>query len=130
MNRIRRSTVLAVAGAACLATALPARAQETPPPKAWSDTAEFSFVSTAGNSETTTLGFKNTLGRKWDSMSFELKAGGVRAETTAISRTAVGTGPSNFSVIEDKTTTLSAENYYLNGRFDRKVSEHVFWFGG
>jgi putative salt-induced outer membrane protein YdiY len=114
-----------------------ARAQDAPPPAAppaapptaWSDTAEFSYVATSGNSESSTLGFKNTLGRKWDDSSFELKAAAIRAENTTITRTAVGS-PASFFVIEDKDTALSAESYLLAGRFDRKVSERFFWFAG
>src|SRR5437867_5997251 len=72
----------------------------------------------------------NTFGRKWGESSFELKAGGVRAETTTTTRTAVGTGPTSFTVFESKDTALSAESYFLGGRYDRSVSERVFWFGG
>src|SRR5262249_35418341 len=77
-----------------------AQAPPAPPPSRWTDSAEFSYVATAGNAESTTLGFKNTLGRKWASSSIELKAGGVRASSTTTTRTAVATGPSTFFVIE------------------------------
>jgi putative salt-induced outer membrane protein YdiY len=111
---------------------IPVSGQDAPAPAAgkWSDVSEFSYVATAGNSEAATLGFKNTLGRKWGKSSFEFKAGGVRAETTNTTRTAVGSGPTSFTVLEDKDTVLSAESYFLTGRFDRKVSARVFWFGG
>ncbi|HKB08394.1 MAG TPA: DUF481 domain-containing protein [Candidatus Polarisedimenticolia bacterium] len=139
MNRsVRAASAIAVLTLALHAEIGVARAQDAPPPAAptappptaWSDAAEFSYVATSGNSESSTLGFKNTLGRKWDNSSFELKAAAIRAENTTITRTAVGLSPASFIVIEDKDTALSAESYLLAGRFDRKVSERVFWFGG
>src|SRR3989442_6185109 len=133
MSPLKRPGILLLAaGLMSLAGGNPAWGQDAPPANTagWSDAAEFGYVATAGNSETATLGFKNTLGRKWDKTSFELKSGGVRAQTTTTTRTAVGTGPSSFTGFEDKDTSLSAESYSLSGRCDRKVSERVFWFAG
>jgi len=100
--------------------------EQAPPENRWQDTAEFSYVVTAGNSQTNTLGFKDKLWKKWDSSGFELNAGGVRAEATA--KFAVGdpNTPTNFEIRDE--TKLSAESYYLNGRYDRKVSPRFFWF--
>jgi putative salt-induced outer membrane protein YdiY len=108
------------------------RPQDNPPAaiRAWSDAAEFGYVATAGNAQSTTLGFKNTLGRKWERSSFEVKTGGVRVSATTTTRTAVGPGPASFGVVEEKDTALSAENYFLNGRYDRTISGSVFWFAG
>jgi putative salt-induced outer membrane protein YdiY len=92
----------------------------------WKDTAEFSFVATAGNSDTTTLGFKNKLLRKWSSSAFELNAGGVRSEGT-VNRRAVGTSD-DFRIEDD--AQITAENYFLNGRYDHKLTETFFWFFG
>jgi putative salt-induced outer membrane protein YdiY len=112
---------------AALAPAAPAAAQDAPAaPKPWSDVAEFSYVATAGNAEASTLGFKNTLGRKWERSAFELKAGGIRAEATTTTRTVVA-GP---AIDETSSTSLTAESYFLNGRFDRKIGDRVFWFAG
>ena len=89
-----------------LAAAPPVRAQDKPAAGggAWSDAAEFSYVATAGNAQSTTLGFKNTLGRKWERSSFELKTGGVRASATTTTRTAVGPGPASVIVAEHGPT--------------------------
>jgi len=92
----------------------------------WKDTAEFSFVATAGNSDTTTLGFKNQLVRKWSSSDFELNAGGVRSEGTT-NRRAVGTAD-DFRIDED--SELTAENYFFNGRYDHEITDIFFWFFG
>jgi putative salt-induced outer membrane protein YdiY len=125
---VRRPVVLLLAAAA--AAAAPARGEEAAKADGWTDVAEFSFVATGGNAETSTLGFKNALGRAWDKSSFELKAGGVRAETTTTARFAVGTDPSSFLVVETSSTDRTAENYYLNGRFDRKMTDAFYWFAG
>lgn len=95
----------------------------------WKDTAEFSLVSTSGNSETTTLGFKNTLSRAWERSAVVVKAGAVRAESTTTSSFAVGS-PSVFNVFSTDIDTTTAENYYLNGRYDRKITDRFFWYGG
>jgi len=99
------------------------------PKLGWADTAEFSYVATAGNTDTQTLGFKDKLTRTWERSLFTLNAGGIRVETTTTDRFAVGT-TSNFNVRENKVSDVTAENYYLNGRFDHKITDHFFWFGG
>lgn len=93
----------------------------------WKDTAEFSYVVTSGNSDSSTLGFKNTLSREWDASKVTFKAGGIRVETTTVSDNAVGT-PTSFVVPENEETT--AENYFVNGRYDRKITDRFFWYGG
>lgn len=110
------------------------RAAEEPPKKlGWADTAEFSYVATAGNTETQTLGFKDTLTRTWEEALFTLKAGGIRVNTTTFSRHAESVGipspASNFDVIEKSDSGLTAENYFLNGRYDHNITKHFFWFG-
>src|SRR5688572_24214661 len=103
-----------------------AQSAATETEQGWKDTAGFSFVATEGNSETSTLGLKNKLWRKWDRNAFELNAAGVRSEGTT-NRRAVGTA-GNFDIEED--STLTAEAYLLNGRFDREVTKRFFWFAG
>jgi len=100
------------------------------PKLGWADAAEFSLVATSGNTETQAFGFKNKLTRTWERSLFTVNAGGLRVETTTTDRIAVGPDPNHFSVSEAKTTVLTAENYYLNGRFDHKITERFFWFGG
>jgi putative salt-induced outer membrane protein YdiY len=107
--------------------ALAREEQKTPPPDRWQDTAELSYVVTAGNSETDTLGFKNKLWRQWEKSAFELNAGGVRANATTTTTFALGT-MNNFDVTEKNDSNLTAETYYLNGRYDRKIIDSFFWF--
>ncbi len=98
--------------------------------KVWSDQAEFSYVATDGNSKSSTLGFKNLLTGQWERSSVEVKAGAIQAQSTnVVDRFAVGS-PGSFQevVIEQDETT--AENYYLNGRYDQKITERFFWYAG
>jgi putative salt-induced outer membrane protein YdiY len=99
------------------------------PPVKWSDTAELGYVATSGNSESSTIGFKNALAREEGKSRFEIKLGGIRVSTTDITLTAVGT-PTDFTREKDTQTRTTAENYYLNGRYDRKITDRFFWFAG
>lgn len=128
MQRIlRRTTVLSIIVAA--AAAAPRALADAPRP-GWADTAELSFVATSGNTVTQTLGFKDKLTRTWERSLFTVNAGGIRVKTTTTDRFAVGPNTSNFIVFESERTDLTAENYYLNGRFDHNISARFFWFGG
>ncbi len=129
----RATRTSAIAAAALLAAALPVRAQETAAAPAaaddgWKDTAEFAFVATSGNSESSTLGFSNKLWREWGVSRFETNAKAVRAESRTEPRFAVGT-PTDFDV-EEPDTQLSAENYFLDVRYDRKITQRTLWLGG
>ncbi len=99
----------------------------TPPARSWAETAELSYVVTGGNAETSTLGFKNSFTKKWDGSNFELKTGAVRASSTT-TRFALGPSDTDFDVV--KETDLTAESYDLNGRYDRNIGDHAYWFAG
>ncbi len=129
MTRQMRQNLLPVAAGFATFIAATGALADTKPDE-WTDSAEFSYVSTAGNSETSTFGLKDTLGRAWDRSSFELKLGGIRSEATTITRIAVGPSPASFSVFESSRSALTAENYFLSGRYDRKVSDRLFWYAG
>ncbi len=128
LRQRRLGSVLPAAVLAAAASPPWAVAQE-PAEHRWRDTAEFSYVVTSGNAETSTFGLKNKLWRTWERASFEFNAGGVRAESERVTRAAVGT-QDDFSVQERSETDVTAESYYLNGRYDRKLTDRFFWFGG
>jgi len=128
MNLSHR-TVSRIAAAVAVLSLLAAPAFAEDGKKGWSDTAEFSYVMTAGNSETQTLGFKNTTTRTWDRSRFVLKAGGINAESTTETWFAVGTDE-DYTLDSRSKTDKTAENYYLDGRFERKVSDRFFWYAG
>ena len=113
-----------------LLAAAPALAQDDEGPEpGWYDTAELTFVTTGGNSESETFGFKNSLQRVFDNALFSLNAGGISVDTTVITRFATRSGD-NVTFGEDKVSELTAENYYLNGRYDRDITDKFFWYTG
>jgi putative salt-induced outer membrane protein YdiY len=103
-------------------------AQEEPT-LGWTDVAELTFVFTAGNASSSTLGFKNTAGYSWANASFQLGFGGVRTEAGTTTRTATGTRD-NFTISKDTETETTAESYFVSSRYDRKISEAAFLYGG
>lgn len=105
-------------------------AEEEPRQLGWSDAAELTLVSTGGNAETQTFGFKNTLIYRWQEGELTIAAGGLRSESTVVSRTAVETPDGGLDFREDSETSLTAEQFYLRGRYDRPISERLFWFAG
>jgi len=112
--------------------ARPVAGQDAEPPPTWTDNAELSFVLTAGNSESSSFGLRNTLARLFESSSLTFDIGGIRVESGTISRTAVGTGPSDFTVSEVTDRETTAENYFAQLRYDRQLSErtYVYTSGG
>jgi putative salt-induced outer membrane protein YdiY len=123
------SATLALVASLILFQMVPAVALAEEDETGWSDVAEFSWVQTAGNSETATFGLKNTLTRTWEKSKFKLSAGGIRAESTAETVRAFGDPDApDFDV--DSVTTTTAENYYLKGRYDRKITDRFFWYAG
>jgi putative salt-induced outer membrane protein YdiY len=115
---------------ASVASTTPAQAQEEEKELGWSSKAEFSLVSTSGNSETDTLGLSAAFAKIMERSSLLLTARSLRAEATAISRSAVGPSPADFALLETSTSTLSAEQYSLGGRFDKQISDVFFWYTG
>jgi len=93
--------------------------------KGWTDTAEFSYVATNGNAESSSLGFKNTLARAWNKSDMVFRIGGVRVETTTFNRSAI-----DGVVSDNKTKETTAENYFAKGRYNGNISEKFFWYGG
>lgn len=99
-----------------------------PPKEGWFDTADLSYVLTSGNSDTTTLGFKNKLWRQWSAALFTLNAAGLRAESTTVTRS-VDPGPPP-AIVETETEALTAEAYLLNGRYERNITARFNWYVG
>lgn len=120
-------TLLIVAALVAAVVALtPVGAQEEEKKLGWSSTAEFNFVMTAGNSESTTLGFNGSAERAWTKALLQIKAGALKVETTSDLGFAIGTGQDDFTVPEVTATT--AENYYLGGKYDHNISERFYWY--
>lgn len=120
--------VLALAALAVAARHTTAAAQDEREP-GWYDRAEVSFVQTGGNAEASTLALGNSLERVWADAQLGFQVGALRAESTVVTRFAVGT-PDDFAVVEDERTDLTAEHYFARLRYDRKLREDWFWFAG
>jgi putative salt-induced outer membrane protein YdiY len=95
----------------------------------WFLTAEVTGVWTSGNSESNTLGLATTVRRLWEDSELKFDGGAVRTESGIAKRTAVGT-LDDFVVEKETTREKTAENYYLRGRYDYKLSERFFTFAG
>lgn len=113
---------------AALAAGPVAYAQETKEEElGWKSLADLSWVVTSGNSETSTLGFKNKSVRRWLRSTWEINAGGIKVRNTIKDKFAVGTD-TDFNIGE--TTETPAENYFLNTRYDRLKGDNFFTYGG
>lgn len=132
----RIALIAAVLTAALAAPAGMAFAQAPPAAPApekklpkWSDNAELGWVATSGNSESNSFSLKNALQREGVHDLFELKLGALKVKTTDIRLYAVG-DPTDFERQEEKDSKTTAENYFVTGRYDRKITETFFWFAG
>jgi len=110
--------------------ATPSQAQDADKELGWFLTAEFALVAASGNSESNTFGLTTALLRVWARSEARFEGGGLRTESTLKTRTAIGTGQDDFTVVEEERTEKTAENYYLRGRYDYDVSQRFFVFGG
>lgn len=108
--------------------ALVAQQQREP---GWYDQAEISFVLTAGNSESSTLGVENRLERLFPGSKLTFDAGGIRVETRSTERSAIGT-PADFVIVEQSDSRPTTENYFAALRYDRELSarSYVYASGG
>ena len=93
----------------------------------WSITADLSFILTAGNSQSTTLGFDGTTSHESEKALLEIRFGALNVETTTDLDVAVGT-PEDFTILEVKETT--AETLFLAGKYNRDISDRLFWYAG
>lgn len=94
----------------------------------WVNATELSFVATAGNSSSSTLGLKAALTGAADGSALKFEIGGIRASSEFRSTTAVGTA-TNYTLDEQVRSEPSAENYFAKGRYDHDVGA-AFLFGG
>ncbi len=123
-------TLFALSLCAALTVATPVSAQEEEEePLTWSNQTEFSFVSTSGNAEATTLGLRSVTTGPMGPGRLVIGAGALRAESDTTTRLAIGT-PVRFTVEETSVSEVTAENYFLRGRYEQPISERLFWFAG
>lgn len=123
------AAVLGVALPAVTLRPLHAQGEEGDEQPGWFYTAEVSLVLTAGNAASNTVGAGAGLRRVWPDGRLELRASGLRTESSTTTRTAVGT-PDDFQLQEETTTEVTAENYAARARYDRTLSGRTFVYGG
>ncbi len=114
-----------------LLTSVPAWPQAPPAPEkklGWQDKAELALVLTAGNSETSTFGFRNLLSRIWSDAELHFEVAGLRTETATITATPVGTSADDFVLREESASALTAENYLARAKYDRTLRPRLFAF--
>lgn len=130
-GRCCRSTTIRVILALTIssAAAVALEAQENQGRKTgWYDEAELSLVSTDGNSQSDTFSLRNTLTRVWERAELKVTLGGLRAESTAVIRTAVGSSAADAQLVESSVSDVTAERYYFETRYDRQISERWFYY--
>src|SRR5262245_6206082 len=117
---------------------------QTPPPSApgpagaskeenelgWTAKAALSYVQTTGNSKSNNLGFRFSATHNWTQTYFSLNGAAVRNDSTTITRFGVGTGGSDFVVVEDEVSALTAANYLVEANLDHNITERFFWTTG
>ncbi len=111
-------------------TATPAWAQDEEKELGWADAAELTFVVVAGNADSRTFGFRNGLTRTWEDAGLTFDVGMLRANSSLISRNAVGASPLSFAVTKNSVTTKTAERYHARGQYNRELSPRTFWYVG
>lgn len=110
----------------------PATAHDEEQPRiGWFDEAELSLVSTGGNSRSETFSMRNMLTRAWAGRAeLEITAGGLRAESTILSRGAVGSSAADARLVESSASSVTAERYYVEVRYDQPLSQRWYWYAG
>ena len=127
--------------AAALGAFLGASAQDTqsPPPKNWSNETELSVVLTEGNASTQTVGFKDTLVRRWTGSRAQLKLEALRTADSDDWFTQVDPGltwepgatpTGGTSTLVKPSSELDAENYLIEGRYDSSIGKELTWNAG
>jgi putative salt-induced outer membrane protein YdiY len=125
----RIAVAVIATGAALSTTGAPLQGQDDEKELGWFYTAEVSLLLTAGNAEANTFGLGAGLRGVWDRSELRFNAGGLRTESSKTTRTAVGT-TTDFQVSEESESEVTAQNYYLRGRYDYAFSDKFFAYGG
>ncbi len=88
----------------------------------WKKTLELSYVVTGGNTLSSSFSFGTNLTRSPNEKdTYTMRTFLLRSHSTTITRRAVGT-EENYTVEEERTQRLSAENYLLSGQYDHRLS--------
>ncbi|WP_405285199.1 DUF481 domain-containing protein [Gaopeijia maritima] len=126
---LRPSSGAALVALAALALPLGLAAQDDDPANTrWVFQGEFTSVLSQGNSESFTAGLGTVIRRQWESDALRFEFGGIRTESSRITRRAVGT-VDDFVVDVTSDSEKTAESLYARSRYDRTLSERFFAYG-
>ncbi len=108
-----------------LITATPGlvQAEDEANDRPWTNKAEFSFVTTGGNSQTTTVSFANEFIYNWAASNLTVTASALKSDTTTRSVANL-----NGSLDINEITEATAEMYTLGGKFIRNIREGFYWY--
>jgi len=99
------------------------------PKRNWKNSTELAYLGSGGNAETTTFGIKNDYKYTFPKAEFTFKVEGMRASDTTTSRMAFGS-VDNFNIQETEDSQVKTERYSVGLKYERKISEKMFWFLG
>jgi len=131
---------LIVVAAACALTVTGAQAEDGGEVElGWSNSTDFSVVITEGNSNVETIGFSNTLRRRWEKARFQLKLDASRSDSSDDRFLLVEPGltwlpgePPTIGAtsIVDPPTEPDFEKYFVEGKYERKFTDVFGWNAG
>jgi len=130
MKRLHSAVAICLMVVAAGGSAVARAAEEEVKKTGWFDTAELGYTLTTGNSDTATISFGNILTRLWDKAKFDFKVGGLRAETTTVTKIAIGPDDQNFFVSKTEDTAVNAEKYFADAEYFRQIHERLYWNAG
>lgn len=88
------------------------------------------FVATGGNSETETLTLRAKFGLRSERSRVGLEGGGLQTRTTSFRRFAERSPGGELVLVEEPSTSLSAERYWARFHFRHRMGPfRTFWFG-
>lgn len=124
------SRTLAAAAILLSTVAASAIAQDDEQELGWAFEADLGSLWTGGNQETFTLAVDATAHYVWPKSRLKLVGGGFSTESSLTTTTAIGTGPSDFQLLEETVTEKTAETFYTGARYDYDITEKLYLFGG
>ena len=113
--------------------------EEEEPALGWVNETELSLVFTGGNSTARSFGFGHTLRHVAESSRFQARFNGIRSDTSddrfllldpGITFPVGGSPESVTTHLVRPAPEPDVENYLISGRFDKDISEHLFWNAG
>lgn len=96
----------------------------------WFNETDLSLVVTDGNSSTETFGLKNRLRRNWARARYTFRIDAVRSNTADDPIAIIRDLELPEYDIRTFEKTLDVENYFVENRYDRSITERFFWNAG